>query len=141
MISVKAGRHNARAIARAKNARRNLQKGIANALHEIGAENVRHVRKLIYSPPKTGRIYIINGRRHQASAPGEAPANLTGSLAKSADYKVTGSAFMEFGEREEYGRYLEDGTTNIAPRPHVFRTVRERGVENARILKTAGRRL
>lgn len=89
------------------------------ALHEIGRENVRHLRKLIKNPPHTGRIYNRPGNmglRHQASAPGEAPADQTGRLRKSVGYKVRGSKMfggslvMEFGESAPYGIFLERGT-------------------------------
>jgi hypothetical protein len=89
------------------------------ALQEIGRENVRHLRRLIKDPPNTGRIYNRPGnmgRRHQASAPGEAPADQTGRLRKSVSYRVRGSKMfggslvMEFGETAPYGIFLERGT-------------------------------
>lgn len=117
--------------------------GIRNALFEIGRENVRHTRRLIRDPNKNGRIYRIKGRIHQASAPGEAPANLSGKLAKTMGYNVRGSKEMEFGDKEEYGKYLELGTKNqdgsirMKRRPHLEKTVDDRGNENAAILLKA----
>jgi hypothetical protein len=35
--------------------------------------------------PKTGRVYIIGGKVHQASAPGEAPAIFSGELINSIE--------------------------------------------------------
>lgn len=113
----------------------NFKNGMKNGLHEVGAENVRHVRGLIRSTNKTGRIYFIKGRPHQASAPGESPANLTGNLANSADYKVRGHREMDFGEAADYATFLELGTSKMAPRPHVRRTVDERTGTNFMILQ------
>lgn len=88
-------------------------------LHEIGRENVLHLRRMIRNPPHTGRIYNRPGNmgdRHQASAPGEAPADQTGRLRKSVGYRVRGSKMfggslvMEFGESAPYGIFLERGT-------------------------------
>lgn len=125
----------------------NLEKDIGgdlrHALRSIGAENVRHLRKMIVSPPHTGNIYNRPGNlgsRHQASAPGEAPAEQTGNLRRSVSYRVHNSRRMEFGENIFYGRFLEDGTRRMAPRPHVIRTVRERDIFNYKIIERATRR-
>lgn len=101
---------------------------LTNALHEIGAEVVEETRRLILNPPKTGRIYVIKGRWHQASAPGEAPAWLTGRLARSGDYKVSGIE-MIVGEdtlKAPYAAALEYGTRDgrIAPRPHIIKAIK-----------------
>lgn len=81
--------------------------------------------------PRTGRIYIINGRAHQASAPGEPPATLTGKLRQSithTDVMWDGdNAFCEVGTSMPYGRTLEFGGVNsrgvrILPRPYFSAT-------------------
>lgn len=103
------------------------QKALRLALNEIGSDLVNRVVKYIFNPPKTGRIYIFRGRRHQASAPGESPANRTGRLARSIDYKVRSYSEMVFGAKAFYGGFLEHGTKNengstrIAPRPYLIR--------------------
>lgn len=106
-------------FAKIRSAAPTIRSEMIQALHEIGRENVRHLRKLIKDPPHTGRIYNRPGnmgQRHQASAPGEAPAEQTERLAKSAGYRVRGTPFhggsmvMEFGESAPYGIYLERGT-------------------------------
>jgi len=111
-----------------------VQIGIRHGLFEMGRENVKHVRKLIRDKNKNGRIYMFRGRPHQASAPDEAPANMTGNLAKSSDYDVRGHVEMTFGERAFYADFLDKGTTKMKPRPHLKRTVDERGEQNASIL-------
>jgi len=75
-------------------------------------------RRAIASPPKTGRIY----GRHQASAPGEAPASDTGTLLNS----ISGTAKMGpngpegvIEARAPYAAYLEYGTRKMLPRPYL----------------------
>ena len=102
-----------------------IRVGIRSALYTIGAEDVRHLQRLITNPPKTGRFY----GKHQASAPGEAPANRTGRLAKSADFIVRGTSQLEVGEKAPYAKFLEEGTKKMEPRPHVARTRQERSKE------------
>ncbi len=101
------------------------RKTIENGLYTVGQILDKRVTKLITSPPKTGRVYRIRGLDHQASAPGEAPANLTGRLAASFNYNVHGFYQMEVGESAPYAAFLEEGTRNIAPRPHVIRAIDE----------------
>lgn len=97
----------------------------------------------ILSGIKSGRIYIRRAgykrnkkgqfkkgsrkkRRHQASAPGETHANLTGKLRRSLSWKVYGSDSSEFGygvsttgknEAPEYSDFVEFGTDKMEPRP------------------------
>lgn len=82
---------------------------------------------------KSGRIYRVRTaagrrRRHQASAPGETHANLTGKLRKSLSWKVHGWQRAEFGygvatnakERAPfYAPFLEFGTRRMLPRPSL----------------------
>lgn len=98
-------------------------RGIEHAFYEIGQINVRTVRRLIKTGPRTGRTYVFRGRRHKASAPGEPPANRSGSLAKGTGYIVHGPHQMEFGMRRNYAKFLEEGTKKMRPRPHVVVTV------------------
>ena len=77
--------------------------------------------KISFAQPKSGRFYKVSrtGRRHQASAPGQAPAVLTGFLTNSIQ-----SAFPKATEGiitigAEYAEYLERGTSRMARRPFV----------------------
>jgi len=94
--------------------------GVRSALHEIGALTTRETQRLIAQGPKTGRVYIRRGRRHQASAPGEPPANETGRLRKSVGYQVRGTHQLAVGEEAPYAAFLEHGTRRMAPRPHLL---------------------
>ena len=101
-------------------------RAIRLALYDIGDDVARLIAKYIISPPKTGRIYIINGRPHQASAPFESPAELTGRLRRSINWQVRGSRQLTIGESAYYAKWLEEGTRDhrILPRPHIIRAIR-----------------
>lgn len=101
------------------------RRGIRMAYFRIGSDLVKEARRLILEGPKTGRIYIIKGVRHQASAPGEAPANLTGLLRRSIAYQQRSGGQMAFGARTEYAPWLELGTRDgrIAPRPYLIKAI------------------
>lgn len=117
------------------------QKGIESALYEIGQEVVTETSKLIKTGAKTGRVYRIKGRSHQASAPGEAPANRSGRLARSGDYKVRSWDQMEVGETVGHGKFLEDGTRRrIVPRPHVIKAINNKARDAQIALLEHGRK-
>ncbi len=89
----------------------------------------------ILRKPKSGRTYILrtrNGarRRHVASAPGETHANLSGKLRRSLSWQVSGSTQLEFGygvgkDAPVYGKFLENGTRRMDPRPSLANAIRE----------------
>jgi hypothetical protein len=102
----------------------NVPEGIRRGLHDVGPEIKREVKRLIKSTPKTGSIYNIGGKRHQASAPGESPANLSGDLVRSLSFNVSSATRLIIGERRKiapYAAYLEEGSPHgrIKPRPHL----------------------
>lgn len=127
-VSVRADYKNRQVFISIDNATYAIRRGLKDALIEIGRGNVRHTKALIKNPPKTGRMY----GKHQASAPGEPPANWTGKLLKSVKYKAYGWSRMEFGDYVFYGKYLED--EDILNRPHLSRTVKERSGTNFNII-------
>jgi len=96
------------------------KKKIRNALYEVGQENIQYVRDLM-AEKKHGRIYIIRGIEHQASAPGEAPAIRSGRLARSLFYNVRGHRHVEIGANTRYAGFLEKGTDKMEPRPYLRR--------------------
>jgi hypothetical protein len=86
-------------------------------------DSVSNVRRAIQGPPKTGIEYARgkNGDKiHRASAPGEAPATDTGTLASSIynEKRPQRNGFLRvIGSRLKYAYYLEFGTRKIEPRP------------------------
>lgn len=100
----------------------NFPEGIRRGLFEAGPIIQRTMIKRIIDPPKTGKLYFIHGQVHRASAPGESPANLTGNLAKSTAYEVSGSSQLTVGVTYQapYAQWLEGFVVNrIAPRPFI----------------------
>lgn len=134
MIRIKADHKNKRSFISIDNAPVIFRSGIRAGLFEIGLESIRHVKFIIRKEKKTGRLYPFRGRVHRASAPGEAPASMTGRLLRTMGYLVRGSYQCEFGDWAPYGKFLEDGTKNMEPRPHIVRTAREKERDNANIL-------
>lgn len=90
--------------------------GLAEGIGLVDAEAVR----LILSPPKTGRIYVRRGIKHQASAGGEAPANDTGMLVQSRTTEVIPAELRaRLAFHTEYAPYLQFGTRTMEPRPYL----------------------
>lgn len=90
----------------------------AEAILDRNAQDVlTHAVDAILTGPKTGAMYGA----HQASAPGEAPANDMGTLANSMTITKPGDLAREIEAPAEYAAALEfgrlDGT--IAPRPFL----------------------
>ena len=108
---------------------RRFPRGIRVGAHNAGETVVRRVRKILNTGNRTGVKY----RRlpHRSSAPGEPPRSQSGRLAKSADYVVTGSKEVMVKE-SKIGKFLEDGTRKMHPRPHLILAINleERNVEN-----------
>ena len=78
--------------------------------------------------PQVVAVYRAEGKEnlgkfHQASAPGEAPANDTGDLQKSImskmDSIVPSKPAAVVWTDLKYGKYLEFGTEKIEPRPFI----------------------
>lgn len=116
------------------NSSRDARRGIRQGFFALGRDLRQAVRDGIKKGPKTGRRYLIKSRKrlHRASAAGEDPANLTGSLRSSVGFQIKGSESMEFGYRNvigkngkvvDYGAFLEVGTKKMQPRPALIRQV------------------
>jgi hypothetical protein len=90
----------------------------------------------IKNPPKSGKMYFSRGVAHQASAPGEAPANWyvgliqsgrtvygkeagEGAAISTSRYKATSSVRGTVIFSAKYADMLELGTIKMAPRPFL----------------------
>ena len=141
MIEIISDPGNRRTFLQIENLKELSQEAIRKAFYLIGKELVKDSKAMLMEKPKHGRLYRLrkNGRLvyHRASAPGEAPANFTGSLKHSLDFTVSGSEKMIFGSRTtfpnrqgtpagvKYGGYLELGTKKIAPRPYLDPSIKK----------------
>lgn len=125
MIEIKEATTNDKFLLKILIAERATNLALTAAWKEVGTLLTNKLRYMIRNGPRTGRVYTFRGRKHQASAPGEVPANRTGRLAKSVDYEAIGHHTLVFGERAEYAGYLERGTKKMAERPHLGVAVTE----------------
>ena len=98
-----------------------VEEANGEALREFGEHQQRRLYRLLTTGKRTGRTYLFRGRRHVASAPGEPPARRTGRLSRTVGY-TSNNHRMEFGDRADYGKFLEEGTRRMRARPHI-RTV------------------
>lgn len=88
-----------------------------------GAEAIKgNAINKILTGTKSGRIYVRNGVSHQASAPGEAPANDTGRLAQSGRVEIDAAEIAaDVVFSTAYAAALEFGRLDgrIAARPYL----------------------
>ena len=93
-----------------------MDKLVLRVAHQIR----NHAIESIQRGQKTGREYKIRSVTHTASAPGEAPANMTGNLVRSIRVEhFPGSGTARVAVAASYARELEFGTKKIAPRPFL----------------------
>jgi len=107
------------------------RRGIRQGFFQFGKSLVKTASRQVLKKPKGGRTYLIRRgrvkRRHVASAPGESPANLSGSYRRSLGFKIKGSDSMEFGAGNSevpYAKFLERGTSKMAPRPGLGNAIK-----------------
>lgn len=118
------------------------KQAIRKTFYEVGKDLVADTKTEINKQPKSGKRYLKRyGQKglmkrpqyYTASAPGEAPAVVTGKLRKSINFTVNGFNEMAFGVDLKYGdapygKYLEygdlvsmtgQGCEKIKPRPFI----------------------
>lgn len=93
-----------------------------HALYRVGKYVTSKIKEKIKNPPKTGAYYKYKGRKKQASAPGEPPANRSGFLRRSVGFVVESQNRMVVGAEAPYGVWLDKGTRRMKPRPFVSST-------------------
>jgi HK97 gp10 family phage protein len=125
-FSLRTDKKNRRVQLQIKDSPHLTRRGIRAAYFRIGNDLVEEARKSILEGPKTGNIRRIKKKRHQASAAGEAPANLTGLLKRSIAYQQRGGDQMIFGARTDYAPFLELGTRRMAQRPYLIAAIRKK---------------
>ena len=95
---------------------------------------------------KTGRLYRIGaGRVHQASAPFEYPANLSGDLQKSVGHEMDGLDFT-FGANTPYAVFLQQYEhansktplpIKMKPRPYLTKAHDENKATFVKVMETS----
>jgi len=113
----------------AENIAANTRLGVERALWRSGKDIYREFNKQVKSKNKHGRLYILRGpsgrrRKHRASAPGETPANRTGTYRKGFDFNVAGFDNLIIGNTAPYAGFLEKGTRRMQARPGLRNSIR-----------------
>ena len=122
-LSLQLDREGKEFIESAENIAINTRYGIEKAWWRSGKDiQGEFNHQVLDKASKTGRIYIRRDklgrrRRHQASAPGQTPANRTGNYRKAFDFVVRGWHELAVGNAAEYAGYLEEGTSRMRKRP------------------------
>lgn len=102
------------------------QKGVKTALISSALLVETSAKKAISQGKKSGKIYKRRGVTHQASAPDEAPATDRGRLVSSISHQELADGLeVAVGTNLKYGRFLEFGTSNIAPRPWLYPSLKQ----------------
>lgn len=139
MIEIRVDKRSREVLLRFPGLTDEIRNNLRKSLYDIGEEVKRENKRLIKSKDKTGRIYKFKGRDHQASAPGEAPANRSGRLMKSSNYRVRNHQEMSIGEEVLWAKFLEEGTRKMSPRPHLIRAINNTAGVTYNILEEAGK--
>lgn len=121
--------------------------GVEAALDASAERLLETARERILSGPKTGRIYTHGPEPlpHQASAPGESPANWQGELAASGEVQVEGPMVRAVAFTSDHAVDMELGTRDgrTAARPFLLPAVEEERLEfyaaMAAVVEAAGR--
>lgn len=74
-------------------------RGIQRFNAKFGANVANTARHGIANPPKSGRIYSYNGRKHRASSPNQYPANRSGLLRRNTTFQAKGLT-VEVGTKD-----------------------------------------
>ncbi len=107
----------------------NTRFGVEKALWRSGKDVRKEFSRQVLAKDKTGRLYIrrTSGgakRRHIASAPGETPANRTGTYRKGFDFSVDRSDQLTIGNTVDYALWLEVGTKRMRARPGLANAIK-----------------
>jgi len=130
---LKPGPRNKKAFIAIEELEKRTERGLRQGFFELGDDLNTELSKQMLAKNKRGRVYVrrIRGgtrRRHKSSAPGQTPANRTGTMRRARGYQLFGSDQLEWGIRSgkgaDYAKFLESGTGRMSARPGLRNTVR-----------------
>ncbi len=96
-----------------------IAEGTEKALMALALMGQANAQRSILSGAKTGHIYKRGLKFHQASAPGEAPANDLGFLVANIKADMSDQFTANLRSTAPYSIHLEYGTINMAARPFL----------------------
>lgn len=103
-------------------------RGIQSFNSSFGKDMANVAREGIANPPKSGRIYSHNGRKHRASAPMQYPANRSGLLRRRTTFKSSGLqvevgtigvAYAPMLQQFKTAQQRTSSWSRLAPRPYI----------------------
>lgn len=135
MIKIEEDLGNRRIFIKLNNASKLTKESIRWGFFELARDLKSTANEEILRKPKGGRVYVVRTaggrkRRHRASAPGEAHANMTGKLRRALAWKVAGDTEMQFGygvlqPGPKYASFVEFGTRKMKERPSLRISIRK----------------
>ena len=96
-----------------------IEAAIGKGLMAVAMMAATEAKTSIIRGAKTGRIYKRGSVTHQASAPGESPANDLGNLVNSIKASPVDNSEVDLIADAPYAAHLEYGTRNMEPRPFM----------------------
>lgn len=109
--------------------RRRLMGAVERGLGQQGAYTQGAIQQKIGRSQPIGRSKSGRTWGKNPSLPGEPPKKITGELQRSIAWVTetdTSSVALFVGTNLDYGRFLEQGTSKMAPRPYLRATLLER---------------
>lgn len=96
-------------------------------------------QRKILSGAKSGKVYKQGkSGSHRASAPGESPANRTGTLVRGIQIQPGDEPLSyDVHSLADYAGYLEYGTSRMAPRPYLEPSAKESADKIAELIADA----
>lgn len=113
-MDIKVTTHFDKLITELDNTQKLLKISMEKSLQACGEMLKQEMIKRIESGSKTGNMY----GNHQASAPGQSPADDSGDLVRSLKVDVLKNGEMNI-KGTIYALYLENGTSKMQPRPFI----------------------
>lgn len=109
---------------------------IARTMNFVAQSMAQRAQNRIRTGSRSGHVYQTDRGPHQASAPGEAPANLSGALASSITFTrmtdregsfATAGTTLAYGETLEFGGFTDfNGKfVYVEPRPFLLPSFEE----------------
>lgn len=128
MITIKEDKNCSRIYLSIENFSKLTRVAVDKAFYQLGKMLKKTAKESILKKPKHGKVYFHRdklGRRikHVASAPGEPPANMTGNLHRNLFWEVKPKRLI-FGNKADYGAYLELGTRKMKRRTYLLTAIR-----------------
>jgi|GEM_PF-1652861 len=118
-----------------------LEARVLRALREGADSLAQQVRENLRDDGRSGRVTITPQGLHQASAPGEVPAPLTGKLSQSIAVEPGGQVDeLRVTADTDYAAALEFGTQQNAPRPFLAPALEEAREDIKMRVKKAARK-